>query len=84
MADVVPCDRWIRGVGKVGTIIFADTHGFHKGGLARERDRLLYTCMFVSQACQRAVKFDRPAEFAFPSNRVQAFALGGPDERTRC
>jgi hypothetical protein len=76
MAEVVPESQWVKGIGPQGTIIFADTHGYHKGGLARERDRLLYTCMFVSQACQREVKFERPTKFSFPPNKVQAFALG--------
>jgi hypothetical protein len=38
------------GTGDAGTIIFADTRGFHKGGEARTRDRLMYTCMYTSQA----------------------------------
>jgi hypothetical protein len=45
---LVPRDRWVRGVGPAGTVIFADTRGLHKGGLAQERDRLLYTAEFTS------------------------------------
>ncbi|MEZ5428779.1 MAG: phytanoyl-CoA dioxygenase family protein [Pyrinomonadaceae bacterium] len=52
MAAVVPEDKWIKGVGKKGTIIFADTRGFHKGGEARTGDRLMYTCMFTSPASE--------------------------------
>jgi hypothetical protein len=48
MAAVVPNNRWIRGVGDIGTIIFADTRGLHKGGQATHRDRLLFTCEFTS------------------------------------
>jgi len=50
MAEVVPPEKWVRGVGKKGTIIFADTRGFHKGGEARTDDRLMYTAMFTSPA----------------------------------
>lgn len=50
MAGVVPAENWVRGVGKKGTIIFADTRGFHKGGEARTDDRLMYTAMFTSPA----------------------------------
>jgi hypothetical protein len=50
MAAIVPSENWIKGVGKKGTIIFADTRGFHKGGEARTRDRLMYTTMFTSPA----------------------------------
>lgn len=52
MQAVFPKERWIKGVGKKGTLIFADTRGFHKGGEARTRDRLMYTCMFTSQASE--------------------------------
>ncbi len=47
MAEVVPPVRWVKGVGPKGTIVFADTRGYHKGGLARERERIVYTCMFT-------------------------------------
>lgn len=48
MAAVVPCDQWVTCTGPRGTIVFADTKGYHKGGLSKERDRVLYTCMFTS------------------------------------
>lgn len=55
MAVVIPEDRWIKGVGSKGTIIFADTRGFHKGGLVRKRDRTLYIAEFLSQAAGRGI-----------------------------
>jgi hypothetical protein len=48
MAKVVPADRWLTAIGPRGTMVFADTRGYHKGGLARERERILYTCEFTS------------------------------------
>jgi phytanoyl-CoA dioxygenase PhyH len=48
MAAVVPRDNWVSCTGPRGTIVFADTRGYHKGGLSKERDRVLYTCMFTS------------------------------------
>jgi hypothetical protein len=48
MAAVVPRDRWVTCTGPKGTIVFADTRGYYKGGLSRERDRVLYACMFTS------------------------------------
>jgi hypothetical protein len=48
MAAVVPCDHWVTCTGRRGTIVFADTKGYHKGGLSRERDRVLYACGFTS------------------------------------
>jgi hypothetical protein len=50
MQAVIPKEQWVVGTGDAGTIIFADTRGFHKGGEARTRDRLMYTCMYTSQA----------------------------------
>jgi hypothetical protein len=48
MAGVVARDRWVTATGTQGTIVFADTRGYHKGGLARERERSLYACEFTS------------------------------------
>jgi hypothetical protein len=53
MNKVVSDKDWITAVAKKGAIIFADTHGYHKGGLVREKDRILYNCMYTSPACQR-------------------------------
>ena len=48
MKEFVPPSHWVKGVGPAGTMFIADTRGYHKGGLARKRDRLLYTCEFTS------------------------------------
>jgi hypothetical protein len=58
MAEAIPAERWVKGTGPKGTLIFADTRGYHKGGLARERDRLLYTCQFLSQAAGGGLRTD--------------------------
>lgn len=76
MAEVVPSEQWIQATGPKGTIILADTRGFHKGGLARERDRVMYLCMFTSQAAKCANFFERPSNIDFPLEKEQAFALG--------
>jgi hypothetical protein len=52
MNKVFPKEKWIKGTGRKGTIIFADTRGFHKGGEARTNDRLMFTCMFTSPASE--------------------------------
>ncbi len=75
MAEVVPEDKWIKAIGAKGTILFADTGGFHKGGLARTRDRTVYTCMFTSPASQAPELFDRPSHIELPKNKAQALAL---------
>src|SRR5215468_9390752 len=75
MDAVVPKEKWISGAGPKGAIVFADTRGYHKGGLARTSDRILYTCMFTSPTAQVAELFDRPEQTQFPADRTQAFAL---------
>lgn len=52
MANVLPQEDWQICTGKKGTVIFADTRGFHKGGEARTKDRLMFTCMFTSPASE--------------------------------
>ncbi len=52
MSTVFPEKKWVTGTGKKGTLIFADTRGYHKGGEARTKDRLTYTCMFTSPASE--------------------------------
>ncbi len=52
MKAVYPEDKWVRATGKKGTIIFADTRGYHKGGEARTKDRLMFTCMYTSPASE--------------------------------
>ena len=78
MAKVMPPERWIECVGAKGTIVFADTRGYHKGGLARERDRTMYTCMFTSQASTSREFLKRTGESGSPQDKEQAFALAGP------
>jgi hypothetical protein len=77
MAEVLAPERWFRGVGPKGTIIFADTRGYHRGGLARERDRVMYTAMFTSQASQSEEFMVKGPHFALPVDAEKAFALSG-------
>jgi hypothetical protein len=74
MAAVVPRQDWVTSMGPAGTIILADTRGYHKGGLARTRDRIMYTCMFTSSTALLEL-FDRPSELVLPADRAQAFAV---------
>ncbi len=76
MAAVVPPEDWITATGKKGTIVFADTRGYHKGGEARTSERLMFTCMFTSPASEskRLIKF--PSNLTSPQlNKQQRSAL---------
>ena len=55
--------------------MFADTDGYHKGGLARDRDRILYACAFTSQAAQHGDSFTRPGKVSIATDSETAFAL---------
>jgi hypothetical protein len=71
MAAIVTPDRWVKATGPEGTIVFTDTHGYHKGGLARTKDRLMYLCMFTSPASESREWFERPAELTrFPDTAL--------------
>jgi Phytanoyl-CoA dioxygenase (PhyH) len=63
MNAVFPREKWKKGTGKKGTIIFADTRGFHKGGEARTKDRLMYTCMYTSRASESKQLLTIPEDF---------------------
>lgn len=63
MAAVVPSENWVRATGKKGTIVFADTSGYHKGGEARTGDRLMFTCMYTSPASDSKRLIEYPAGF---------------------
>ncbi len=76
MAVVAPRDTWYRATGQRGTLIFADTRGYHKGGEARTSDRLLYTCMFLSPASEvREMMTPPKSRFPAPSDPILARAM---------
>ncbi len=76
MAVAAPRNTWLRATGRRGTLIFADTRGYHKGGEARTSDRLMYTCMFLSPASEvREMMTPPTAHLPVPSDPVHARAL---------
>lgn len=76
MAQLVPADRWVRCTGKKGTIVLADTRGYHKGGECRTADRVMYTCMYTSAASQSANLLERPHSSPALSRTDAAYAVG--------
>ena len=49
--------------GRAGTIIFCDTTGLHRGGLARESPRLMYTSVYTSPASPWPIRYAYPSNF---------------------
>lgn len=75
MAAVVPKDKWVTAVGKKGTIVFADTNGYHRGGLARTGDRIMFTSMYTSRASESEEFFVRKHAVPESASGPVAFAL---------
>ncbi|HEX6127088.1 MAG TPA: phytanoyl-CoA dioxygenase family protein [Pyrinomonadaceae bacterium] len=63
MDKVYPREKWKACTGRKGTVIFADTRGYHKGGEARAKDRLMFTCMYTSPASQSKDLIRFPQDF---------------------
>lgn len=51
MRQVVPESEWVTPTGDPGTVIFADTSGFHKGGFVRSGRRLLFKAYYTRWIC---------------------------------
>jgi hypothetical protein len=78
MADSIPPEKWMKALGPRGTIVFADTHGYHKGGHAQESDRLMYVCMFTSPASDSEELFEYGKRFDAGDDLEKAVALAPP------
>jgi hypothetical protein len=83
--EVVPKTDLRVCTGKAGTVIFADTSGFHKGGYATEKERIMFMAGYISKASPRGVFYtygsdsmknlsgmEEPARIAAMGNRVDA------------
>jgi hypothetical protein len=76
MNAAVPKELWVTAVGPKGTVVLVDTRGYHKGGLVLEGERIVYTCMFTSQASTCPELFKRQHRIPGCVDRAVAFAIG--------
>jgi hypothetical protein len=53
LSSVYPPECWVTAYGAKGTLVFADTRGYHKGGWSLRSERTLYLCEFLSPAAGR-------------------------------
>jgi Phytanoyl-CoA dioxygenase (PhyH) len=67
--------KWVTAVGPKGTMVVVDTTGYHKGGWAREHDRIVYTCMFTSKASPYPEEFERKSSLPNYPDKHVAFAI---------
>lgn len=75
MMTTFPTDRWIECTGPAGTMIIADTVGYHRGGYIREGHRLLVTFTYTSGAPQKARRLALAAEPTWHLSPIQEYAL---------
>lgn len=76
IAKVLSSDRWVRADGPTGTIVFADTRGYHKGGHAHMSERVMLTAMFTSPGAKTKSHFERGHTAPAGLSSAQRYALG--------
>lgn len=81
MAKVVPQEQWIHCLGRRGSVVFCDTTGYHRGGLARTDDRLVFNFMFVSPTADCPISFAPPAAKPVFPDLEAAFAAGAGEAK---
>lgn len=75
MNAVIPRKDWVTATGRKGTIIFADTAGYHKGGHATGHDRLMFIARFTSRKGAKT-KFTNKIIAKEPTEQAIKYALG--------
>lgn len=66
--ELVPPADVVRCTGQAGTLIFCDTSGLHKGGLAISGHRLMHTASYTSSASLWPIRYAYPPEFKPPAD----------------
>ncbi|MCC7522736.1 hypothetical protein IT407_02970 [Candidatus Uhrbacteria bacterium] len=59
----IPAEKIMTCYGKAGTVIFADTAGLHRGGYCTERERIMVTAGYVSDASPWPTRYALPPGF---------------------
>jgi Phytanoyl-CoA dioxygenase (PhyH) len=54
----IPSSEWMTATGAAGTVIICDTSGFHRGGWARVRPRVLSTHTYVGSTSAKRPRFE--------------------------
>jgi Phytanoyl-CoA dioxygenase (PhyH) len=54
----IPSTEWLSATGPAGTVIICDTSGFHRGGWARLRPRILSTQTYVGSTSAKRPRFE--------------------------
>jgi ectoine hydroxylase-related dioxygenase (phytanoyl-CoA dioxygenase family) len=75
MAGHIPPTDWVTCTGGPGTVVIADTCGYHKGGKPETGDRLLWTAQFTTGAAEAKRNFRLAGEDAGELTVDQRYAL---------
>ncbi len=72
MARLVPPRGWVAVTVPKGTLVFADTRGYHKGGLARRSERIAFIAEYLAGAAQGISTRTLPAVRSVPKANTSA------------
>lgn len=61
--------------GKAGTVIFCDTSGLHRGGLAKSKHRFMFTAEYSAAGAMTPILYDLPKKFQEEINRLGPAAV---------
>lgn len=61
LEKIIPQEDILRCTAPAGTLIFADTSGFHRGGLCTGKDRYHFVAAFASWATTQPITYVRPS-----------------------
>jgi hypothetical protein len=75
MAELVPPEEWVVATGEAGTVVLADTCGYHKGGKPTKGERVLWTAQFTSGAAGAERNFELEANGGASLTREQRWAV---------
>ena len=70
-----PAEDVLTATGPAGTMVFADTSGFHRGGWTRHKPRVLSYCSFVSTQFRLSPRFEVDWSNGHALSREAEFAL---------
>jgi Phytanoyl-CoA dioxygenase (PhyH) len=72
MAKLVPPQGWVSVTAPKGTLVFADTRGYHKGGLARRSERIAFVAEYLAGAAHGISTSRFPAVRSVPGTNTSA------------
>lgn len=60
LLQLLPSSEWVECMGTAGTVVLADTSGYHRGGWCVRKPRTVFTAMLTSPGSHSVDWFERP------------------------